>query len=244
MISALLAVAVAFAPPITAGTTSSVPMAQPVAPLREIVYDFSYSKSVEHTNETFDSGLSSATSKGSYSGRVTVDVLKVDPSNGSILIACSESTNADNQKAATSANFVIKADGSVGAAGGSYDENMTPLLPYLATAYFGDHLLQEGAAWQSHMTAQDVQTTTKYNVSKVDGDVATISSVETQSGGSVRSVLTTESKIIYKAPLLVPLMVDVQVYTVGSSFGVDQSARTVYHFDRTSDSRDTGAARK
>lgn len=237
MIAALLAATFLGSP---APTAAPAPSSQAPTVLREVVYKFSYDNMEERTVEDFGAPPQSAMNTAGYSGTITVDVIQVDP-DGSILAGVSEMTNAENQKKANTAQFVIHPDGALTAAGGTYDRDMLILLPYFATSYFADHSLQEGSSWQTSATNDKVLSTTSFNVTKVDGDIATVSCVETDKGGSLNGSVTTRTTVAYKASLLVPISLNVQVSNDRTGMAATQSSRVIFNFDRVSDTRDVAA---
>jgi hypothetical protein len=237
MIAALLAAIVldptpAAPPPSQASQTATV--------LRELVYKFSYDNIEERTIEDFGVPPQSQMNRTGYSGTMTLDVMKVGQ-DGSILMAIAEMTNAENQKKPSIAQIVVHPDGSLIETSGAPDQNMLILLPYFATSYFGDRTLQEGTTWQTSATNDKMVSSTAFNVSKVDGDVATVTAVQTQKGGSLTGSLTTRTTVAYKASLLVPISLNVQVSNDRTGMAATQTSRAIFNFERTSDTRDTTA---
>lgn len=222
--------------------TAAVFLASPPAdtqPLREIVYKFSFDRMTTRTLEEFGAAPDAATSNGGYSGTLTIDVKTVGD-DGSILIEATETTNATNAKKPNRADFVVHPDGSLVIVAGTYDDSMTTLLPYFATKFFGDHDLQLGASWEMNSIADKVQSTSKFTVSSIAGDSATIA-IETQAkGGNLPGPLSVEAKLEYKASLLVPLSLDVVIINSGQSVASSANAQSHYHFARVSDTRDSG----
>jgi hypothetical protein len=234
MIAAVLAAAILLSPAPPAASTTAT---QQTAPLREIVYKFSFDQTEERTIEDFGAPPQSSASSGGYSGTLTIDVLEL-AHDGSMLISVNEMTNATNQTKPNAAKVVVHPDGALTITEGTYDADMLVLLPYLATAFFGDHQLQEGNAWETTATTDKLATTRSYHVEKVDGDTATISCAEVQKGPSVHGSVLIRSRIVYKAPLLVPVVLNVQLSNDRSGQAATQTSRTIFNFQRTSDTRD------
>src|SRR5207245_11671269 len=95
--------------------------------------------------------------KDGYQGTMTLDVMQVGD-DGSILVNVTEKTDASNDKKGATAQIVVHPDGGLVIAGGTYYNEMLTLVPYLATKYFGDRELQEGAKWQVDSNVNKVQT--------------------------------------------------------------------------------------
>ncbi len=231
---------------VIAATTLAFAPATPAptaAPLREIVFKYSYSRKVERSVEEFGSPDLNVGNTNGYAGKLTVDVMQVD-SASMILVAVTDAvTGTVNATKPLVGDVVISPSGDVKIVGGDYDETMTTILPYLATNYFGDHQLQEGATWKLISLAADkTKTTTTFNVSNVSADTATITSTTQSSGGDSSGTSSMEMKVVYKAALLVPLSLDIYITSSGDTTTAgrasNQNATTHYHFDRVSDSRD------
>jgi hypothetical protein len=197
--------------------------AKPAPPLREIVYKFSYDSRTE-------TPPGASTIAGSFAGTMTLDVTQVG-GDGTVRVTATVTGNELKVKKPVIADIIVRPDGGLIVHNGEYDTEMMTLLPYLATNYFGDHELQEGASWKHIAKGDNVQTTTTYNVSHVTSTTATISSVSQARGSSVNGPMTLKSRLVYKASLLVPLSLDVVVVHSGNG-------QTNYHFNRVSDTRD------
>jgi len=230
----IAATTLAFAPATPAATA---------APLREIVFKYSYSRKVERSVEQFGSADLNVGGTNGFAGKVTVDVMQVDSAN-LILVAVTDAVSGTvNMTKPVIGNVVISPSGDLKFVGGEYDEAMTTILPLLATDYFGDHALQEGATWNLISLAADkTKTTTTFNVSNVGADTATVSSTTQSSGGNANGASSMEMKVVYKAALLVPLSLDILVRSSGDTTTAGRAsngtATTHYHFDRISDTRD------
>lgn len=231
---------------VIAATTLAFAPATPAptaAPLREIVYRYSYSRKVERSVAEYGApDLNVGTTNG-YAGKLTVDVMQVDAAN-MILVAVTDAvTGTVNVTKPLVGDIVISPSGDVKIVGGEYDLTMTTILPYLSTAYYGDHALQEGATWKLITNGADkTQTTTTFNVSNVTTDTATITSTTQAKAADSSGTTSVETKVVYKAALLVPISVDILISSSGDTMTAgrpsNQDATTHYHFDRISDSRD------
>lgn len=213
------------------------------APLREIVFKYSYDRKVERSVAEFGAPNLNVGTTNAYAGTITVDVMEVDSAN-MILVSVTDAARVTNGDKPIVGQVVVVPDGSLRIVGGDYDDTIETILPYMATNYFGDHPLQEGSEWIVLSPPSDKsQTTTKYTVSNVTADTATITSVTTAKGSDVAGTLSIETKVVYKASLLVPLSLDIVVIRSGSTSSSGdpstQDATTHYHFDRVSDSRDS-----
>ena len=236
----IAAAALAFGPAPHAAAT------QTPAPLREIVFKFSYDRKVERSVEEFGAPNLNVGGSNVLSGKMTVDVTQVGQ-DGSIRVSATDAyDSAVNAKKPFTADIVIHPNGDVVIVGGEAEDMMMTLLPYLGTRYFSDHDLQEGASWKLISPPGQSQTTTTFNVSNVTHDTATVSSVGKATGGDVQGTLSIESKVVYKASLLVPLSLDIVIIRsgTGSTAGQPstQNAQTHYRFDRISDTRDTAGS--
>jgi len=238
MLTVVIAAAtLAFASPAPAAS------AQAAAPLREIVFKYSYSRKVERSVAEFGSPDLNVGNTNGYAGRLTVDVMQVDPSNMILVAATDAVTGTVNMLKPLVGDIVISPSGDVKIVGGDYDDTMTTILPYLSTNYFGDHQLQEGASWKLITTAADkTQTTTTFNVSNVTTDTATITSTTQAKSGDSSGVSSIQTKVVYKAALLVPISLDILITSSGTTttagHASNEDATTHYHFDRVSDTRD------
>jgi hypothetical protein len=210
------------------------------APLREIVYKFSYDQTKEYTTEAFGAPPQSSTTPGGFSGTMTVDVLAAD-TEGYLKAEIHEATDALNGKAPFDAVFVIHPDGTLVAVSGSYDDSMTSLLPYLGRTYFADHPLTAGSTWETDTTADTLQLATTYTVTKVDGDNTTVQALTAAKQGVVNGSLKVETKVVYKAPKLVPITLDIMMTRSGGGDTASAVQSTHYHFDRASDTMDPPA---
>jgi len=229
----IAATTLAFAPATPAATA---------APLREIVFKYSYSRKVERSVEQFGAPDLNVGGTNGFAGKVTVDVMQVDAANLILVAATDAVSGTVNMTKPVVGNVVINPSGDLKFVGGEYDEAMTTILPFLATDYFGDHPLQEGATWKLISIAADkTKTTTTFNVSNVGADTATVSST-TQSSGGAGGTSSMEMKVAYKAALLVPLSLDIFITSAGDTTTAgrasNETATTHYHFDRISDTRD------
>jgi hypothetical protein len=236
----IAAAALAFANAAPAAAT------QKPAPLREIVYKFSFDRKVERSVEEFGAPNLNVGGTNTFSGKLTVDVTQVGD-DGSIRVSATEAIDrSENMTKPITADIVIRTNGDLVIVGGETEDDMTTLLPYLATKYFADHDLREGAGWKEISAPGKTQTTTTYSVSNVGADTATVSSVAKATGGSVSGPLSIESKVVYKASLLVPLSLDIVVLQSGNTTTGGRAStvdtQTHYHFDRTADTRDTAGS--
>lgn len=239
MIAAFLADASASAPAATAAA----------APLREIVYKYSLDSTGTTTAQSYDQGTDTATSVGGYSGTMTIDVMKVDPSNGYLLVDVKDQTNALNYRAPTEADIIVHDDGTLVVTSGKFDQDMSTIVPYLGTKYFGDNALQQGNQWETYSTSDNIEYKTTTTVSGVNGDIATISLVTKADKGAMNGAFEIEGKLGYEASKLVPLSLDVIMTRSGSNvasgggsgFAAEGTNIVHYHFDRVSDTLDKPA---
>lgn len=218
--------------------------AQTSTPLREIVYRFSFERKVESSVEQFGAPDVNVGLGGGLSGKMTVDVMQVDDSGTMRLNVTTDFLNAVNAPKPLKCDVVIRSDGSMRIVSGDEPDDITAtLLPYFGTAFFADHPLQEGSTWKVLSPAGDSgQLSTTFNVSNVSADSATITSTGKMSGTSSPGTLSVETKLVYKATLLVPVSLDILITRSATSMSggttTPRTATTHYHFDRLSDSRD------
>ena len=243
-------------------SSAAVAQAQSPAPLRHIVYKFSDSETSEFTtdqsqqNQNSSSGEvmstgtglnappSSSTRLGGYYGTIAIDVLQVDASSGFIKVDVHEQTSAENGKNPFDVVFIIRPDGGMAKVSGSDDPDVDALVPYLATSYFGDHPLVQGASWNTNSTfdpgkADEMQLLTTTSVVATNGYNVSIKSVTTQQNiknGSWKQ----ESSVLYNAAKLVPITLDVIATRRGSGDTAYANQTSHYHFDRVSDTLDNG----
>ena len=243
MFAIMLAAFLADAPsPAPAASTGS-------APLREIVYKYSLNVTSTDTAQSYDQGTDSATSVGGYNGSMTIDIMKVDPSDGYLLAHVKDTTNALNYRAPTESDIIIHADGTLAVTNGKLDEDMATIMPFLGTKYFGDNTLQQGNSWVTYSTSDGLEYETTTDVSSVSGDVAAMSLVTKASKGVINGSFEIESKLGYEASKLVPVYLD-EIMTRqgsdvssggGSGYSTEGSRVIHYRFDRISDSLDSSA---
>lgn len=229
---------------VSAADPAATAVPQPAAaaqPMREIVYKFSDSKISEYTSDENFGGppASDTNGTGGYYGTITVDVLQVDGS-GFMKVGLHEQTDAENGQKPFDAVFVVGPDGSLRNVSGSYDEDMTDLLAYFGTSYFGDNQLALGNAWQTSSTVDQLQLVTNTSVTAVNGDDATIHSSTTAKAGVMRGSYDVESTIVYRAPKLVPISLDILITRRGSGDTSGAVQKTHERFDRVSDTLDAG----
>jgi len=225
-----------------ADATPPAPTAAPSAgPLREIVYKYSLDRKSEYTSGSYDSPAQSNTQNAGYSGTMTIDVVQVDAAAGILKVAVQDRTNALNDRGGTNGTLVIRADGTVLAVDGKYDQDMTTILPYLATGYFAGHDLQQGAQWVTYSTEDGIDYETTTTVSAVAGNDATVTTETKAQKGIVNGSFDILTKLVYEATKLVPISLDVQVRRNGSGDTAAADQSTHYHFDRVSDTLDKPA---
>jgi hypothetical protein len=237
----LLAAIFAFASPAQVADAASSP-APSAAPLREIVYRFSYDSRVERSYGDYGAAApETGSSSGGYSGRMVVDVMQA--ASDGLLVHVTETTNAENGSKPIDADIVVLANGGLKVVRGAYDQSMTMLLPYFGQDCFNGNALQQGNTWgASSKSADGVEITTTYNVTDVSGDLATItsSSAPTPGQGGATS-MHVDTKVVYKATLLVPISISVVIRGSGENTLSSNELQDTYHFDRVSDTRDVPA---
>lgn len=222
-----------------ADASAPAPTSAPSAgPLREIVYKYSLDRMSEYTSGSYDSPAQSDTQNAGYSGTMTIDVVQVDAAAGILKVAVQDRTNALNDRGGTSGTLIIRPDGTVLAVGGKYDQDMTTILPYLATGYFAGHDLQQGAQWETDSTEGGIDYATTTTVSNVNGSNATVTTETKAQRGVVNGSFAIVTKLVYEATKLVPISLDVQVRRNGSGDTAAAEQTTHYHFDRVSDTLD------
>jgi len=227
-------------PAATPSAAPATPASQAAAakPLREISYKFSDNRTSEYTsNENFGAPPASDTSVGGYSGMLTIDVLQVDGS-GYIKAEAHEQTDAENGKAPFDAVFVIDPDGTLRVVSGTYDQDMTSLLTYFGSSFFGDNQLAQGNTWQTASTVDSLQLITTTTVTAVSGNDATIHSSTTAAAGVMRGSYDVETTVVYRAPKLVPISLDIVITRRASGDTNGNVQKTHFRFDRVSDTLD------
>lgn len=211
--------------------------ATPGPVLREVVYSFSYSESYDATYGSYGANAPETSyNGGGYNGTMVVDVVGVG-NDGSLDLHITQTTDAENDRTPTDAEFLIRPDGGLGVLAGKYTDPMMKLAPYFGTAYFAGHDLQQGSAWTTESDLQQYHITTSTTVSKVDGDLATIDSVMKETATQLHGHYSGTSSLVYDAPLLVPASLDIQLYSLGQDLGSNGESRAHFHFDRKSDTR-------
>jgi hypothetical protein len=223
----------------TALSLFSAPAAEPTAtapagkPTREIVYSFTFDETQENTTEVFGSAPESDSVHASYAGTLTFDVMQAAP-NGDLLVSITEATNAINNKKPITGEVVVRHSGNLDF-GGEIGDELSLLMPYLASGYFGDHLLQKGQTWQTDAEQDGVQLVSTFTVSNATEDAANIDVVMQTKRGYLIGTMTIDEKLAYRIKASVPSALDVMItrLTSGPS-GVD--AHSHYHFRLTSDS--------
>lgn len=225
-----------------ADAAAPAPTAAPsAAPLREIVYKYSLDRTGTTTVQSYEQGVDSATSVGGYHGSMTIDIMKVDPSNGYLLAHVKDSTTALNYRAPTEADVIVHADGTLVVTNGKFDEDIATIVPFLGTKYFGDNVLQQGNSWASYSTSDGIEYQTTTTVSTVSGDIATIALVTQAAKGVMNGSFQIESKVGYEASKLVPIYLDEIMTRQGSGISQEGTTTVHYRFDRVSDTLDKPA---
>ena len=238
--------------------TSSSSQPQASAPLREIVYNFSDDESTEYTTDQSPQDQNGAggsvvlsTSTGlaappesqrrtsGFHGTITVDVLEVD-STGYLKAEVKESTDAENGAKPFDATFIVRPDGELVKVSGSDDPDMTSLMRYFGTGYFADRSLIEGQQWSTDMTYGKTEFQTDTTVTAASGDDVSIKSTSKAVKGIGNGSLTIETTLVYNAPKLVPVKLDVVQIRSGSGDTASAEQVSRYHFERVSDSLDKG----
>jgi len=226
--------------------SSSTTAAAAAGPLREIVYKYSLNSTSTTSAQSYEQGTDSSTAVGGYNGSMTIDILKVDPSNGYLLAHVRDQTNALNYRAPTEADIIIHADGTLIVTTGKVDEDMATVVPYLGTKYFGDNSLQQGNEWSTYSTSDGIDYKTTTTVSSVSGTVANVSVVTKAEKGVMNGAFEIEGKIGYEAAKLVPVSLDMIMTRSGSNASAgggsgfaDEGTHLIhYHFERVSDTLD------
>lgn len=212
----------------------------PVAALREIVYKYSLDRTTDFTSASFDSAAQTNMQNAGYSGSMTIDVVQVDGASGALKVDVSDRTNAENDRGGSHAVFLVQADGTI-LAQSQYDADMPIILPYVATAYFAGHDLQQGAQWEQDSQIDGVDYETMTTVAAVAGDDATITSTTKAKKGQGNGSLEVETKLVYQAKKLVPISLDIEMRRNGSGDTASAEQTTHYRFDRVSDTLDQPA---
>jgi hypothetical protein len=231
--------------------TSPPSPAQTTAPLREIVFKYSDNETIEYTTDQETNGYTtdeshgglaappeSSRSSSGYSGRMTIDILQVDPTSGYLKAAVHETADAENGRAPFDAVFIVHPDGSLINVSGSYDADMTNLMPYFGATYFDDHPLQQGTQWVDGSTFNKTQYETTTTVTGVEGDDVSLRSDTKVVHGLMNGSLSTVTTLTYDAPKLVPITLDVLSTRIGSGDTSNAEQVSHYHFDRLSDTLD------
>lgn len=229
--------------------------AQTSAPMREVVYDFSDDESVEYTtdqapNDPFTSsgsistattGLAappeSSTRASGFHGTMTIDVLEVD-SGGFLKADVKETTNAENGRNPFEAVFIVRPDGELVKESGDADADMTSIMRYFGTSYFADRALVQGQQWTTDLTYGTVQYETTTTVTGADGDDVTFKSLAKAVKGIGNGSLSIETTLVYDAPKLVPVTLDVRQIRMGSGDTASAEQVSHFHFQRVSDTLD------
>lgn len=251
MFAAFLAAGLLLDSPAAASSGQS----QSAAPMRVVVYSFSDDESVEYTTDqspqdpfgpsgsisTATTGLAappeSSTRASGFHGTMTVSILEVDQ-NGFLKAEMKESTNAENGRAPFDATFIVRPDGELVKASGDDDPDMTSLMRYFGTSYFAGQTLVTGQQWTTDETYGAVQFETKTTVTGADGDDVTFSALTKALKGVGNGSLTVQTKLVYDAPKLVPVTLDVQQIRMGSGDTASAEQVSHYHFQRVSDTLD------
>jgi hypothetical protein len=233
MIAFVTAALISFIPPSTPGAT----LVLPKTPLREIVYDFSLvRKSTGHAVPNGYNGPQYALLSGGLTGRITIDVMAVQPDQ-SLVLRVIQSTNAENDRAPRTSIVLIHPDGGLQMISGLYDDSMMKIEPYLGAAYFAGHDLQQAASWTDDSTVGTYKIATTTTVSKVDGDLATIDTTMKEISGQIHGSYSGSSSLVYDAPLLVPVSLDIHLTIVNGDTGTSGMVTLHYQFTRISDTR-------
>jgi hypothetical protein len=217
---------------------STATAAPAAGPLREVVYRFSYDSRVERSYGDFGAAApQTGESSGGYSGKVVVDVMRA--ASDGLLVHVTETTNAENGAKPIAADIVVLTDGSLKIISGSYDQGMTMLLPYFGENCFGSNTLHQGDSWTtSSTTADGVAITSNFTVANVSGDEATVTLSAAPTNSKAGSAMNVDTKVVYKASLLVPLSLSVVIRGAGQNTISANQIQDEYHFDRISDTRD------
>lgn len=238
------------APASTSSTTSSTA----ATPLREVVYKVSYSRKLKVSNETYGGSVqdpnasgtvvaqappfAEATSDASDSGTVTVDVMQV--ASDALGVRVTERWNGSTPSATYVGN--IAPDGSVNFSDNQMNECTRAILEYFGPAVMAGQPANTGAAWERTAKGQAADVDTTYSVGEIVGAIANIheqTTIKSKSVAYIDSVLTTD--VQYKPSTLAPVSGQLVMHASRSGASSVTNVTTIAHFDRVSDTRDSGS---
>ena len=248
-----LMTALALAGGASSSSASSASVSTTAAPLREVVYKVSYTRTLKVSNETYGGSVqdnnaagtvvgqappfAEAGSNATDSGTVTVDVMQV--ASDALGVRVTERWNGSTPSATYVGN--VSPDGTVNFNDSQLNDCTRAILEYFGPAVMAGQPANTGAAWERMEKGQAADIDTTYSVGAIDGAIANIheqTTVKSKSVAFIDSVETTDVK--YKPATLAPVSGRIVMHASRSGASSLTNVTTIANFDRVSDSRDTG----
>jgi hypothetical protein len=248
-----LMTALALAGGASSSSASSASVSTTAAPLREVVYKVSYTRTLKVSNETYGGSVqdnnaagtvvgqappfAEAGSNATDSGTVTVDVMQV--ASDALGVRVTEHWNGSTPSATYVGN--VSPDGTVNFNDSQLNDCTRAILEYFGPAVMAGQPANTGAAWERMEKGQAADIDTTYSVGAIDGAIANIheqTTVKSKSVAFIDSVETTDVK--YKPATLAPVSGRIVMHASRSGASSLTNVTTIANFDRVSDSRDTG----
>ena len=242
---ALALAAAAAAPAAASGGAAS-------APLREVVYKVTFTRMLEISNETYGGQIQNtqltqaaqappfaqANSNAGDTGTVTVDIMQV--ANDVLGIRVFEKWNGSTPSAMYQGN--VGSDGSVNFTNGQMNECTRAILEYMGADVMDGQAANSGVGWTRTERGQAADITTTYAVGDIVGAIANIHEQTTVTSKSVALIdSTTTTDVQYKPAMLVAVSGKLVMHASRSSASSVTRVTTIGHFERVSDTRDSGS---
>src|SRR5205807_9070940 len=158
------------------------------------------------------------------------------------LVSITFTTDAINNKKPITGQAIVRHDGTLDFGGGQPSDDLSLIMPYLATNYFGDRDLKKGAAWQTESEQNGVQIVSSFNVTGVTDDTADVGVVMQTEKGYLHGAMTVDEKLVYRTKRAVPKSLDVTIKRLYTQSEQGADVHSYFHFRLASDTADSAAA--
>ena len=168
---------------------------------------------------------------------MTVAVLSV--SGDALLVSVTETMNSTGRPATYEGT--VLPDGSVNFGPDTIQDVTRQLLEYFGTDVEPKDKTGAGSSWDAGANRGGVDLTAHYAVTKVEGDLATLSVRETVKFAAQNATMTLEGTVVMKPALLVPVSGDLRRTIRRMSANGESQTNVSMQFQRLADSLDPSA---
>jgi hypothetical protein len=217
-------------------TATPAPSASPAAqsgPLREVVFNVTYGDRITSGSVSYGGPAEDSRATGDH-GTVKVDIMAIQDNNLGIEVT------ETMWKGGGPFTFkgVVAPDGTVTFPSRSISEVTRELLQYFATGLIPPDKVDVGSSWSASFVRYGADVKDQYQVTKIDGDLLTLHALQNVSFHGYSGTAKSDSTIILKPVLLVPVSGDIRKVVDGTSVSASYKEEMTMHFERVSDSRD------